>query len=177
MLGPQALCLRAVFRNGEQGPPLKRGRRLLQPPQRGIWQCLSKLKMAFPPCLSTPHLPEGLDRWADLSSSTSDGVDTLPINGSRPHEEMVTPLHGVRVLASLPLLSLCFFLPTLQALLSPVQDPWEPCFKRSELKMSGFGIRKVLLIEKVHTEEVGDLMVPQIRLNGAQKLGFFYFKG
>ena len=37
-------------------------------------------------------------------------------------------------------------------------------FERPKLKISEFGVRKVLLIEKAPTRKMGDLMVPQIHL-------------
>lgn len=59
--------------------------------------------MLFPLCLSIPHLLEGPVPWVALSSSTSDGVDALPLNGPCLLEQVAIVLHGVKALASLPL--------------------------------------------------------------------------
>lgn len=48
---------------------------------------------------------------------------------------------------------------------------------RTNLKMSGFGVKKVLLIRKVPTKKIGYLVVPQICLKKVQGSVFSYVKG
>ena len=60
--------------------------------------------------------------------------------------------------------------------LLPVQSPCACYLKRAKVKISGFGVRTVLLIEKVPIEKMGDLLVPQIHPKNAHSSGFFYVK-
>lgn len=59
-------------------------------------------------------------------------------------------------------------------LILPVQSLCAQRFERPKLKISAFGVRKGLLIEKAPTEKMGGgrLVVPQIHLTEVQSSGF-----
>lgn len=58
-----------------------------------------------------------------------------------------------------------------------VQSPCAWHFKRPKLKTSEFRVREGLLMEKVPTEKMWTLVIPQIHLPNVQHSGFVYLKG